>query len=58
MSAGVPDCVVHAHNYLLHITEKYCKANCPRFNRLSVVGWCTSGRKKVSAARKGSQLMP
>ncbi|KAI6029899.1 hypothetical protein BKA83DRAFT_4224911 [Pisolithus microcarpus] len=46
MSAGVPDCVVHAHNYLLHITEKYCKANCPRFNRLSVVGWCTSGRKK------------
>ncbi|KAI6130775.1 hypothetical protein EDD16DRAFT_1540902 [Pisolithus croceorrhizus] len=46
MSAGVPDCVVHAHNYLLHITEKYGRTDRPRFNRLSVVGWCTSGRKK------------
>lgn len=46
MSAGIPECVVHAHNYLLHVTEKYGKTNRPRFNRLSVVGWCTSGRKK------------
>ncbi|KAI6028204.1 hypothetical protein EDC04DRAFT_2716308 [Pisolithus marmoratus] len=42
----VPDCVVRARNYLLHITQKYCKIIRPRLDRLSIVAWCTTGRKK------------
>lgn len=56
MLTDVPDCIVRARNHLLQITEKYGMAIRPRFDRLSVVGWYTSGRRKwpnVLGAKEG-----